>query len=86
MCGIPSVESYKSSQITNLFDSKGKRLEDKDDIACELADEFIGRDSECDISLCSDMIKVYENDYQQKILTISYQKYLIKKLMVLFCM
>ncbi len=51
------------SQITKLNNIDGKSIENKNDIACKLANEFIVSKSECDITLHRDKVLLYESEY-----------------------
>ncbi len=51
------------SQITKLFSNDGESLENKNDIACKLANEFIVSKSECDITIHRDKVKLYESEF-----------------------
>jgi len=63
MNNLINFRKQHKTQITKLVDEDGNVLENKNDIACKLANEFMVRDSECDILLCSEKIQNYEKEF-----------------------
>ncbi len=58
-----NFRAKKSSKISTLIDNQGNSLIDDNDIANKLANEFVVKNSEGDISVYANEVKKYETDF-----------------------